>query len=364
MIIFVSFLFYFLSVMISSIFLNKNHSTISFVFSFGFVFATIFTLFIINLFIKETGTFLDFDSSDSALYDYVAKRASNDINYLIEWVENTKYTYDDIGGVILPLISYKFFDHFLFSRFLNLILHFSTGFIFLKLGYSKKSRFLTLLYLFNPVIIYYVASGLREVFMSFLIISFLYYSRKGFVRKNILILSTFFFRSILFLKLILYSFLNKKIKVFYLLVVLIIAVSVFLTFQSKFFSFLLIVYENPEFITDRVPIYAFIAFLTGPIPLFKSDITLYNQLWWSGLIIFNIMTINYFHSIFKRKINALDFIIFISILALMISGTLWKVRYWIPIFSMIYYQFQYLNLNFSKKATTLYLILLLIANNI
>ena len=131
MILSISFLFYFLCVLISSFCINRNQSTFSFVFSFGFFFVSLFTLFIVNLFITETGTFLDFDSSDSALYDYVARRASNDINYLTEWIENTKYSYDDIGGVILPLISYKFFDHFFFSRFLNLILHFSTVYMFL-----------------------------------------------------------------------------------------------------------------------------------------------------------------------------------------------------------------------------------------
>ena len=146
MILSISFLFYFLCVLISSFFINSNQSTFSFVFSFGFSFVGLFTLFIVNLFITETGTFLDFDSTDSALYDSVAKRASKNINYLSEWVENTKYTYDDIGGVILPLISYKFFNHFFFSRFLNLIFHFSTGYMFLKLGHSKKSRFITLLY--------------------------------------------------------------------------------------------------------------------------------------------------------------------------------------------------------------------------
>jgi len=364
MILSISFLFYFLCVLISSFCINRNQSTFSFVFSFGFFFVSLFTLFIVNLFITETGTFLDFDSSDSALYDYVARRASNDINYLTEWIENTKYSYDDIGGVILPLISYKFFDHFFFSRFLNLILHFSTGYMFLKLGHSKKSRFITLLYIYNPVIIYYVASGLKEVFMCFLLISFFYFSRRGSVRKNIFLVSTFFFRSLLFVKLISFSFFKRKINKIFLLIISVLGISVFLTFATNYLNFILFVSENPEFITDRVPINSFIAFLTGPIPLFKSDMTLYNQLWWSGLIIFNILVINYFYSIFKRKKNALDLIIVISILVLMISGTLWKVRYWIPIFCMIIYQFQYLNLNFSKKATTFYFILLLIANNI
>lgn len=359
---FVSFLFYFFSVLISALFIRKNLVFFSFIYTFGFLLVSAFTYYIIQIFILETGNFLDFDSTDSALYDSVAKTSSNYLNFFFEWYEASKYSYDDTGAIILPYISYLLFDSFYFSRFCNIFFHFLTGYMFLKSRNNIKGRFITIIYLYNPIIIYYVSSGLKEVFMSFFVILFFYSFKSGFIKKYISLFSIILFRKLLFFKLIFYKLLEIKLNKFFIFMFISIFLIFFSTGSFNNLDFLIYAFNNPDFILDRVPLTAFVAFLTGPIPLFSSNMEIYSNIWWSGMLTFNVLVINYWYSMFKRKIFNLDLIIILSVLFLILSGTLWKVRYWIPIFCMIIYQYQKLNLNFSKTPLVFYLILLLTAN--
>ncbi len=359
---FVSFLFYFFSVLISAFFIRKNIVFFSFIYTFGFLFVCAFAYYIIQIFIFETGSFLDFDSTDSALYDSVAKISSNYFDFFFEWYEKSKYGLDDTGAIILPYFSYLFFDSFYFSRFCNIFFHFSIGYMFLKSRNTIKGRFLTIIYLYNPIIIYYVSSGLKEVFMCFFVILFFYSFKNGLIKKYTSLFFIILFRNLLFFKLIFYKLLESKLNKFFIFTFVSILLIFFLNGSFNNLEFLLYAFNNPDFILDRVPLTAFVAFLTGPIPLFSSNMEIYSDIWWSGMIAFNILVINYWYSMFKRKIFNLDFIIILSILFLILSGTLWKVRYWIPIFCMIIYQYQKLNLSFFKTPLIFYLILLLTAN--
>lgn len=361
---FVSFLFYFFSVLISTLFIRKNIVFFSFIYTFGFLLVSAFTYYIIQIFIVETGSFLDFDSTDSVLYDMVAKKSSIYLDFFFEWYEKSKYGYDDTGAIILPYLSYLFFDSFYFSRFCNIFFHFLTGYMFLKSRNTIKGRFVIILYLYNPIIIYYISSGLKEVLMSFFVVLFFYSFKSSFIKKYISLFFVILFRKLLFFQFILYKLLESKLNKIFILIFILILSIIYLVISSNNINFLLYAFNNPDFILDRVPLTAFVAFLTGPIPLFSSNMEIYSDIWWSGMITFNLLVINYWHSMFKRKIDNLDYIIILSVFILILSGTLWKVRYWIPIFCMIIYQFQKLNLNFSKIPVIFYLFLLLIANTI
>ena len=64
-----------------------------------------------------------------------------------------QYGMDDTGAIILPYLSYLFFDSFYFSRFCNIFFHFLTGYMFLKSRDTIKGRFVTIIYLYNPIMI-------------------------------------------------------------------------------------------------------------------------------------------------------------------------------------------------------------------
>ena len=331
---------------------------------FGSLFISLAVYFTINLFINQTGSYLDFDSLDSKIYDDIAKRGSEVLYLIYYWISSTKFQLDDVGGTFLPLISYYIFDTYIFSRILNIFLHIFSTILILKINDNLKSRIFVLFILYNPVLIYLVSSGLKETLMCFILSSslYLYYKKKHLILQ-FSIFSFLFFRNLLFVKMLLLNVSTFR-KISFLLIGVIIYVAITLDFSldTPDSRYLIYSYNNPDFITDKVPLQANIGFLTGPFPLISNLNSIFNQYWLPGLLFFNMITLNYWITFFSRKKNVVDLIIVLSIIILIISGTTWKLRYWIPIFYFIIYQYQTLQIKFLNKTYFFYFMLLIVSN--
>lgn len=367
MIIFYILLFYISTILLSAIFVNNPNGFFGFTFLIGNLFLSLAVLLTIQLFYSEGGSFLDFDSYDSYLYDSIGKKGSTKLSYIIEWVKNTKFEYDDIGGTILPMTSYYFFDNYIFSRILNVLLHSITIFLILKLSDTPRSRLFVLFIFYNPILIYLISSGLKETFMCFLLILALYfYEKKKYIALQLSVISLLLFRYILVFKLfILNVYRYKKIVLFATIAIIVSSIILKPNLDigdSGYLTFLIYSFNNINFITDRVPITANIALLTGPFPILSNLNLIYNQYWIVGLFFFNILTLNYWITLFNRKKNIFDFIIILSIIIILITGTTWKLRYWIPIFYIIIFQHQKLRLKFVNKTYLFYILIIISAN--
>ena len=277
-------------------------------------------------FYEVSGSTFDLDSSDSLLYNDVAQHFKERGVEAIQSYSNEGYGLSDLGALALPTLSYLLVGHWWLSRVFNIFLIASCYWSDVK--YGSKKLFLVILFYANPLILYYCGSGLKEILFIVLILKVLKRSKS---RKMVYILySTFLelFRSLFGVIFIFERFAEKR----FLRVGIVIAPILYLILPANYKYLLYYVISNPEFLFSKVPIMSLFAIITGPIPLISSFHNPYYHLVGLGLAFYSMMILNY---IFKRDKMYISLVLLL-IAMLILSGTLWKARYWIPVYAIVY----------------------------
>ena len=281
---------------------------------------------IISWFVNISGSPFDLDSSDTLLYNEVAKDlALNGFDALSRYAQRG-YGTSDIGALLLPALSYKLVNHWWLSRLFNILLISLSFWSDVKLR-PEKIGFIIFFYA-NPVVLYYCSSGLKEVLLMVIILWLLRLNPRS--RGLYVIGSSFleFFRS---------GFgglwlLNQVIKRRFIFLIFLFIPIIFISLPSNYKYFLKFIFSNPHFIISRTPFSSMFALITGPIPLYRSLLNPFNQLLGLGMLFYAAMVLTYFLKSEKSKFG----LVIILILMLLVSGTLWKIRYWLPVYSVIF----------------------------
>ena len=183
------------------------------------IFLTIFVFILMTV----NGELREFEATDSFVYDELARLFTATNGSINKFVNDTKYSYDDIG---YPLIRYIFHASDGSNAQLllfKLILHYATSYLlYLLCGHHydrPTSVKCALLYLNASVPILYVCSGLKETIFAFFVMLAITPS-VSILMKVIAILTTYFFRKVFpFLLLSFYFF--KKLRIYFALLCLI-----------------------------------------------------------------------------------------------------------------------------------------------
>ena len=273
-----------------------------------------------------SGSMFDLDSSDSLLYNEVAYNFSTRGLKAIQSYSNEGYGLSDFGALVLPTLSYLIVGHWWFSRVLNIVLIALCFWSDLKHG--SKKLFVIIVFYANPIILYYCSSGLKEIF--FLVVLLKVLRRVKSRRLAYIIYSTFLeaFRSLVGMLFLMMRFAQKR----FLIVGVVIAPMVYFMMPDNYKYLLGYIFNNPEFLFSRVPMMSLFAIITGPIPLISSFHNPYNHMVGIGLAFYSMLILNY---VFQRdKVNIILVVVLVAMLIL--SGTLWKARYWIPVYAIVY----------------------------
>ena len=273
-----------------------------------------------------SGSMFDLDSSDSLLYNDVALDFRASGLEAIQSYLNEGYGLSDFGALVLPTLSYMIVGHWWFSRVLNILL--IALCYWSDIRHGSKKLFVIIVFYANPLILYYCASGLKEILFLVVVLKLL---RKVKSRRFAYILySTFLelFRSLVGILFIVMRFAEKR----FLIVGIVIAPIAYILIPANYKYLLSYVLNNPEFLFSRIPMISLFAIITGPIPLISSFHNPYNHMVGIGLAFYSMLILNY---VFQRdKVNIALVVALVAMLIL--SGTLWKARYWIPVYAIVY----------------------------
>lgn len=318
-------LFYALGLLLLLLSYNKTRSSAILIF---IIWSFCSVALCVYWFYSMTGSHLDLDSTDSILYEEFARSFRHNSKGAIDGYLTDGYGYSDFGALILPTISYLLTDSWWLSRVVNYLMLWHSVFMFFKL-YPKYWKW-TLVFFINPLTIYYAASGLKEVFMLYLIVAWIKTSRRGFILHNIVLLFLESFRSLFG---VIIKFVTLRFKYKYAVILIIIPYALSLL-PGNYIYLLKYVLGNPDFIFDRTPVLSFFALFTGPIPLFQSIDNPFNCVTFLGQIVMSMFVINWWMKF--QKYGEDRNIVLIFMVLLLLSGTLWKIRYWLPIYLLIY----------------------------
>ncbi len=207
------------------------------------LYSMIFVALNLYLFWDSTGAFFEFTGSDSYNYHQLSTTVSEMgvIDGIKDYVENTRYDFDDAGFVFYLSVIYWLTDSILLERLINILLNAVSVVLIYKISKRFIIRKLAIItsisYGIASFTIYYQSSGLKEILMiTLLLISYyLYYhftDRRTVLRGGMFILVTsilMFFRIplviFIFLSVAITEFINRRGLSFGRLIVTFLALS-------------------------------------------------------------------------------------------------------------------------------------------
>lgn len=310
------------------------------------------------------GDFFEYTGSDSlTIKDNIDKYS----NYgLFGFWEKTKYSWDDSAIVMLGYLGYGLTGSVIGFKLLNIIPYILSSLFIIEI---TKKGLIALLWGFNPVVLYYLSSGLKEMWFSFFIIWFVYLvkvSRSSFVPVRTIIglfISGFRYPTSLF---ILVS--NTRFRLMFIVALMFSTLIIADLFPAIHYLNL----TNTE-VALRSDISASTKqFLTvvnglfGPLPTFHGGKTGYNLVLWSyGLLPLPILgkklvelTLSWKHlnSLHKMMVS----FIVMSMVSLMLVGRVYKARYLMPYLGLWICLLPIDTRAVSRKSTAIFYFLMLI----
>ncbi|MFW6009606.1 MAG: hypothetical protein ACOCP8_10120 [archaeon] len=345
----------------------QNYKVISLVvLAFGLIYISIYNY----LYFNYTGTFFEFTGSDSTFYHFHSQ-ISKQYSYfqgIENYVERTRFGYDDSGMIAYLSLLYRIIDHPLFPRFVNVFIHLLTVFFTYKISKNfiskENSIIVSLIYGLASYSLFYVSSGLKEpIFNLFVVISFYSYLQFYKTRKIYHVLFLTLFSSIIVLfrlpvaifvlsSIFLTEFLFRKFSIKKLLIVfMLIALSIYLYITYIDLITMYVGLRNPNLNdTEYLPglfenmLIIFSGFF-GPLPTILPISGHENDsLWAPSLILKMYLSIYFVYGIFIILKNKNPFLFSIvlmcllNIISLIIVKNTFKVRYimpYLPLFFII-----------------------------
>jgi len=185
----------------NSFFTKKNLIIYGFSYILGFFLIINFTYYF------DHGSFMEYTSADSNYYDKMARTMQGmDFFDSISWFINSAFKGDteDLGGVLIPSIAYKFYTSTFSYNVFNLIAGIFIGINIYSISKNfmrNKAAFLAALtYIISSFSIYFYTTGLKETFFILIVVSSYNYFYKFLSSRSKadLIIMVLFLLSILF----------------------------------------------------------------------------------------------------------------------------------------------------------------------
>lgn len=355
-----SFVFFYYAILIISS--NFGHVKNE-IFMFSLIFVLIYTAIFNGLYIDHRGDNFEFTGSDSTTYDYYATEATNYSYFegLVNFVEDSRYGYDDAGMIAYLSFLYRVVNDPLFPRLVNVLIAALTTFLLYRMARNtlqENTAFLiAIIFGTASYTVYYISSGLKEtVFTLFVVLTFYFYKRyiknPGIGNFLLIVLSIapiFLFRvpvaAFLILSVAMAEMFRLKASMavwLVLLVVLIGVVSYFTPYVNVLIQYTgKVNYNiNPEGTVSKGPLLTLVVIAAGffgPFPTIpatpghEAD-----SLWAASLILKSFISIYFIYGVVlvvKSKnpfLVAASLFCLLTILSLIFINNTFKVRYAIP----------------------------------
>lgn len=347
-------------ILILSVYIKNAKSE---VFVIYVVFVFLLTGIFNAIFIDHRGDNFEFTGSDSLTYERYSL-AATEFGYfegVQDFVESSKYGYDDAGMIYYLSFLYRIIKDPLFPRFVNVFLSILTVFMMYSLARTfledQTARIMTLMFGAASYTVYYMASGLKETLFVFLIILSLYCyklyrvdKKKQYIWYMVLAVASIFLFRIPVALFLLFAIIGSEVlrkskSVTTILVVTSIAVLVIVVYVVIFRAFgQYLYYLNPETQgTEVMPsglLFRAIAVIVGFFGPFPNIPTVAGKeadsLWAASLILKGFVSVYFVYGIFlglktKHPILLVS-VLFCSLnlLSLVAIGKVFKVRYIMP----------------------------------
>ena len=317
------------------------------------------------LYFNYTGELFEFTGSDSSMYySETQKRLGRSLgDALTNFVNTTKYGWDDAGMIVYSHIIFTIFNSIVFQRSINFILLILQATLLSatlkKLAVQKDVINLTLgLYVSNSAILYFVSSGLKETLFTTLVVFvwYFYFTKRNALSRIVgLILSTgmlYLFR-IPELLLTLMSLLSRQYrKGILIMLVPVCGVLSFVLFayQDVIFWYMARGEQDVDVARNMGTIYkvsVYSSAVFGPFSTFipvedQRDTLMYSMGLTTIMVmrLYMVLSVKYLFKKFKKILPILVHIGLHMIVLLVVDRTL-KIRYWMPALPAMYISFAY-----------------------
>lgn len=172
--------FYYMILLLASGFKRVRNE----VFVITMIFILVYTAIFNWLYVDHRGDNFEFTGSDSTTYHYYAIEATHFSYFegIVNFVEDSKYGYDDSGMIAYLSFLYRIVNDSLFPRLINVLIGLFTAFLLYRIARQillEKTAFLiAIIYGSASYTIYYISSGLKEtIFTLFVVMAFYFYRR-------------------------------------------------------------------------------------------------------------------------------------------------------------------------------------------